>query len=445
MQRYSKPLACEAALNLGNNPCQWPSIPAFPITVAARVAQYVEVAVALDDESRQCFLDDLVDWLQTPVEATVKWDGTNVGVGCCGTVFGRRKVIRATNEPYQKTSLEHALSADVGAVKRELISTILELPKSAEEACWLLVYGELMCNPNLYNYSSMELPGRWLPFGAMLQFSADCEFEFESRLRTQGFVYSRIDKGDDSVTLRLINCAALRGLLETSGLKPPAPVFSGSLMQMVSGLRDWMCSEQGEGVVVAPATQAAAAEFVMSKWKISAEPQAGNIKALKGLVDAIELDQLWKVMPPGLPQMLTSLQRVTSQNVGFQNATTDVEQSLSDDLNRLFRQKSAERLQNEHGVLTCGAVNMLAVKDAVKSAMTKFDSIDAYQRRGNLKEIRRLLVEEVLEDLEIHRVEGPGSRRAAEREVKDCVEAEIRSVIVKLVEQARKNKTSVNK
>ena len=45
--------------------------------------------------------------LDTPVEATVKWDGTNVGKCCDGSMLGRRRVISDEAKDYQKTTLTH--------------------------------------------------------------------------------------------------------------------------------------------------------------------------------------------------------------------------------------------------------------------------------------------------------------------------------------------------
>lgn len=41
-----------------------------------------------------------------PVFATVKYDGTNVGIDSDGLMYGRRKVIPKTTKAYQKTKLD---------------------------------------------------------------------------------------------------------------------------------------------------------------------------------------------------------------------------------------------------------------------------------------------------------------------------------------------------
>ena len=58
--------------------------------------------------------------------------------------------------------------ADVHSVKQSL----LQLCGAADEHR-LVVYGELMCNAQLYDYREHNLPGMWLPFGAMISSSSN--------------------------------------------------------------------------------------------------------------------------------------------------------------------------------------------------------------------------------------------------------------------------------
>ena len=58
------------------------------------------------------------------MEATAKWDGTNVGKGSDGRMLGRRMVISPHAKEYQRTPLIQVKAADIAKVKEELFDML---------------------------------------------------------------------------------------------------------------------------------------------------------------------------------------------------------------------------------------------------------------------------------------------------------------------------------
>ena len=56
---------------------------------------------------------------ETPVTLSEKYDGTNVGVCEEGKLYGRNKLIPATEKSYQNVDLQQVRKIDVGPIKAE--------------------------------------------------------------------------------------------------------------------------------------------------------------------------------------------------------------------------------------------------------------------------------------------------------------------------------------
>ena len=134
--------------------------------------------VSADDENQikwsaipltlQHFLDKRSDYkskindimFNMPIEASQKFDGTNVGKDTNGLMYGRNKMIPFTAGSYQKTNIDFVKKMDVNPIRDEL-----------NEVCGVdlknfVLYGELMCNSSLYNYKEFDI---FNVFGAMIQ------------------------------------------------------------------------------------------------------------------------------------------------------------------------------------------------------------------------------------------------------------------------------------
>lgn len=383
--------------------------------------------------------------LSAPVEATVKWDGTNVGRCCDGTMVGRRRVIPNEKLDYQKASLNELKAADAEGVKDSLLKSI-----GAEPRCKLYIYGELMCN-QLYDYTALGLDDSWLPFGAILHIqepypgAISMGHGVSERLKELGFLNQMANVPEEgTVSVKLLNCPVLRECFEAHGLNPPAPLFDfGSHYDLVETMYHWMLGEQGEGLVISPATVAnQLGDHLPAKWKCPSEPQFGNIKALEELDKLLLESQLDSILPSQIPQLLRRLMAVaTGGAISVSKECPEEDQlvrSLSAELVKLQRETSQDELERASSGGSTGdnpptrwVLEPLALWEAILSAATKFDAVAAYRSAGALGEIRALLNVEVVQDLGLDgkgksadalAVEGEGTRCRGREEVAAAVD-----------------------
>jgi len=79
-----------------------------------------------------------------------------VGKDESGVMYGRNLLIPGNVQSYQKTPLTYVKNIDVAAVKADLLNiTGIE---EEEMSCFNL-YGELMCNKGLYDYTENQVDG----------------------------------------------------------------------------------------------------------------------------------------------------------------------------------------------------------------------------------------------------------------------------------------------
>jgi hypothetical protein len=81
-------------------------------------------------------------------------------------MYGRNKTIKLGTSSYQKTSLKLVEKIDVQAIRAELVAQT-GIPNEFIER--LVVYGELMCNKDLFHYNEENLFGECPVFGAMIR------------------------------------------------------------------------------------------------------------------------------------------------------------------------------------------------------------------------------------------------------------------------------------
>ena len=149
------------------NGFSWPSIEQLPRELCSRVRRFCDVAdaaatviqrfhrrMARDGKSdfRGGYRHRLHAWLfSSPVTMSEKLDGTNVGKLRDGTLLGRRLVIEASATHYQRCELSTLRTLRADLVIDELARMGGATGASLSRAA---LYGELCCNPWLYNYEA---------------------------------------------------------------------------------------------------------------------------------------------------------------------------------------------------------------------------------------------------------------------------------------------------
>jgi len=278
-----------------------------------------------------------------PVCSSVKLDGTNLGVLARGDLVGRRRVVLGTT--YQKVALNRAALLKTGAVflraldadsrpaSSEDIVHDGALGSSSPPKCYA-AYGELMCNEELYDYGAVAgLHSSWRIFGALrLCADAAAAQAWADGLRARGHVCAVREEAEDAAQLqqrrRLVqvcNSDAFAAVASrcvvgsetrSSSATPRAdadeslpapqlhlapPTAHASIAACITALRGWMCEERGEGVVVSSAA------FGLLKWKISLEPQYGNIESLNKAISALAESALGDAVGADVVGMLHDL------------------------------------------------------------------------------------------------------------------------------------------
>lgn len=110
--------------------------------------------------------DYLIDhFFKIPVTLSQKYDGTNVGTDEHGDCYGRNKMIAEKDASYLKTDLKCVRAIDAQKLKDAFIE---ECDIDADLITKFVVYGELMCSPNLYDYTKNNVAKTFQLFGAMI-------------------------------------------------------------------------------------------------------------------------------------------------------------------------------------------------------------------------------------------------------------------------------------
>ena len=184
--------------------------------------------IKLTDPRAAHVRDEAEAWLHgQPVIATVKLDGSNIGIDANGTVFSRTQVLDRDQEYFMRAPLANVVRY-TDSVKRvqEILGTTT------------VVYGELLCIETPYPYGGRDL--KWFAFGARVTpMNADLP----------DGVWA-VPGDDGYATLPL--SPSLQKIFERCGLCVVPVATRGSLMQCVTLLADGMDRISGrvEGYVL---------------------------------------------------------------------------------------------------------------------------------------------------------------------------------------------------
>ena len=121
---------------------------------------------------------------ETPVTLSQKYDGTNVGKDEYGQLYGRNKMILETETKYQNTDLTCVKEIDVAKLKvafAEQVGVETSIIKK------FVVYGELMCNPRLYDYETNGVSKTFQLFGIMMETDLELQDEIHGKVKAAGY------------------------------------------------------------------------------------------------------------------------------------------------------------------------------------------------------------------------------------------------------------------
>mmetsp|Transcript_123276 Transcript_123276/g.343237 ORF Transcript_123276/g.343237 Transcript_123276/m.343237 type:complete len:438 (-) Transcript_123276:178-1491(-) len=258
-------------------PLPWSSIDSYVDWVLDKIGTFAMAEPAERDAARD-FLEDTL--LRKPViAASVKYDGTCFGKMDNGTLAGRKLVLGERCREYLHTSTKPAESCDAAA-----------LCQSLQEICrvridQLCIWGELMCNPNFYDYAKRGLANKWICFGVVVAL-AEVDEAVSRRLADRKFAHSLNPSGRQ---LRLMLCPALQQLLaEVAHCDVAEASFGGlSHAEVVAQTAETLRSGVNEGVVLV--FERSNCQTSLRKWKNSAEGASARKKEAQLLKDCHSL------------------------------------------------------------------------------------------------------------------------------------------------------------
>jgi hypothetical protein len=453
-------------VSTGPNPYPWPSITNFSyevddqirsfLTHAAEASSflaksfyyYVKKSISFTDYTKcvqeykssraqvksMKYSKELHDFFcQIPSVATEKFDGTNIGITSDGLVLGRRHIVLPDLQSYQKTSLEPvklALPA-VSKVKEKLMQLLpqsVDTPLDGVHTIHCTIYGELMCNKHLFDYSARNLAGGFETFGVMLRcLDSNVPKWFDSNFvdvlrkngycaagcwpndeTTNGETKNKEDDAKDELqcpTIKVFMCTKLIHLFQDVQLSSPSMKFEGTLVDMIQHLSTWMNNGDGEGVVIT----VAGGRSDLKKWKSATEFQGRTPDLLKELCDYFEtLNQKQEshrqqLLDARIVQMVHTMYTVSISDCNGRSAVAMEQKRIA----RKKEQLDKPKVQRQN------AIPEEVLRDALTSALTKYDSIDTWIKRDGKDAVIAELFKEVCEDLDVEHESGKMDAKGA--------------------------------
>ncbi|KAJ3236349.1 hypothetical protein HDU81_010840 [Chytriomyces hyalinus] len=365
------------ASSMSQNLHQWPSIEHLHASICAGIAWKIKSCQTKDLKPAQDVRTEIDLFIaQLSGFAVEKIDGTNLGIDRSGELFGRRLQIESSAQVYQKTPLSTLRSLNVGALYDALVNQVSgsALPQPAV----FRLYGELGCN-SLYDYTSKGYYKSWRCFGAVMRLETAADKELWVNALDAGHFLTRTNRRDDATEdddgrdetggshdITLVSCDAFFQLLDACEIPHPQVLFSGSLLELVEAKKEWMCLHDSEGLVVSTGA-------TLLKWKQGHEPQETG--KLKGL---LENEEYQPYLSEGVAKLLRILLEVATDK-------------------KPEPRRVGPKIPKPAKVVKDYSVH----DDVIVSAVTKFDSCDAFFAKGNAgrEEYHEKLQAEVLSDI----------------------------------------------
>lgn len=404
---------------MATNPLQWPEIRqhtqrlvhfvrAFDTNaeLAARVLQRrivrrQEVMGCADSLRSGPSLKDAYElFVAENAVAHVKLDGTNFAVGSNGQLAGRRQLLEANKASYQNCDISSLKTrgSQVNALK-DVIAQDANCQQLLAEphVTGFNLYGELVDKVRHEYEAKAGLAKSWRIFGVAIGTRTDEETDedMQSCVEAQALTEALLSAGyaagyrDNGVVVLALN-DRLRFAMDKVGIKREEvaeELCRGSLVQIVDLAFEWMHDVRGEGVVISHREPGHG--WVLGKWKCACEPQSTN----KGLLDAIVQDYdsqnsfALSLLPPGVEDMFRKMNQCLSA-------------TYTPFIKEAEKGKGSDGMKKKATTATeCEGASL--VSDAIQSALTKFDSLEAYFAKGpgGRDEIKALLIKEVTEDV----------------------------------------------
>ena len=412
------------------NDLKWSSIENVVTAVFGPVARLATLSEdeggSLDTAKAAATLRTMRDRvLGNRIEASVKIDGTNVGRDVEGNIYGRNQMVQPGADTYQKTSLAAVKAVDVAAVLEKIVKAA-EI--DGDDVAHFVLYGELVCNKNIYDYAFRGIASGWLVFGAMVRArNDDVKNAMLGKMTEAKFAVWETEEG-----LRVSVNERFRQLVPEISYAPRVELGETCTtladLILLDEVYNLVAEGRHEGLVLLE-RKAVRQTTVAMKWKNGHEPagvMADRLLAVKKLLDdpgvhlepiineVLERDELGKV-----EAVIDRLLKV------FENANKidlNADGTLRD---QTVKNKAEKKGGKKPAVLHPNKV----YHEAIQSAKSKFDHCDTFFAKGDegFEEYLVLIREEchgdvveVLGEAVVGDVEG----REHEKKVREVMERE---------------------
>lgn len=382
-----------------SNPLKWPQFEQlgrdFYDQLKPTIDQHTSGAGGFDDEARRG-LTQLQTWLDAPCVATVKLDGTNVGVDNTGLIVGRNTVV-APGDTYQKVKIWALLEGY--SEKAARMQATLSGVAGVEAVAHTMLYGELVVN-GMYNYTGAGIFKQWLCFGVVVCPVAEDEeavVRLASALQAAGF-NARARYG----AVTLAPNAKLSSLLHELGVCTVAEVYrpAGTITA-----EQWA---EHDGHSTLPCFKSLR-QLLLSPWAQRFLLPADGVALGEGLVVASEADgRLFKWKHAGeelgkVPDQLAMAVNFFESMAGSSQAEL-LPSGLLEVFERLLLVATTKVSAPAEPAPKPKAIAKAADHEAMlvwESALTKFDCLESVFERGQAaqKAMQDELADQVAQDL----------------------------------------------
>lgn len=382
---------------MAKNPLKWPEFEQlgknFYDSVRPALQQLTAGTGELDDEAKGG-LDRIRRWLDAPCAATMKLDGTNVGIDNTGVVVGRNFVVEP-GASYHKVDVWTLLKDYPD--KADGLMGELQRAAGGEVVAQTMLYGELIVNGK-YNYSQTGILKNWLCFGAVLRPSvddADAAVRLSHALRAQGY---NARACDSRVLLSLnVQLATLLARLDV------LCVFSAYRPAGVTEAQ-W-ARHQGEGALP---RFGSLRQLLESEWAQHRLLPADGVPRCEGLVVATEEDgSLFKWKQAGeelgkVPEQLAEAVAQLGQLAGTPRAAALLPEGLLGVFERLLLVATTKPQGTQNAASSEPKKEREEDTEALAvwhSALTKFECLEEAFQKGAQAKASQEFIEQVARDL----------------------------------------------
>lgn len=390
------------------NPLKWPQFEQlgrdFYLAVKPAIDQLASGANKIDEEAQHS-LTRLEGWLDAACVATVKLDGTNVGVCDNGLVVGRNTVV-APGETYQKTNIWALLEGY--PEKAAHVRSALACAAENEAVSHIMLYGELVVNGK-YNYAGAGIFKKWLCFGVAVHPGAkddQAPLRLAGALQAAGFNARGVEG-----TVTVAPNAKLAALLKELRVLTVAEAY------MPAGIITPEQWAEHDGTEALPCFKSLR-QLLLSKWAQRFLLPVDGIPLGEGLVLASEADgRLFKWKHGGedlgkVPDQLLEAVEALRSFAGLPQAAL-FPPGLLDIFERLLLVSNAKPAEPALAAPKAKAKAKTGDSEAVavwESALTKFDCLESVFERGQtMPDVQKLMQAELIEQVTKDLVKDFGS------------------------------------